>query len=219
MRNLFKNFFLSLPFGAKLLLLIFVCVFPVAWIGAKTHAFNLYEWLALCPALVWKGQIWRALTWGLLPTNVIDWLIGAFWLATLFSLVARNWTSFGFWLYCLIGIFGGSVPILIIKPAFVGLVAGSGPMVFALLIAWDWFYKNERILLLGLGELSVRQAAILVGITDSIVLFFSCGGWLLMVSAWCGGVAGWVYLLTSSKFFLHKSPQQIRSERIARLEL
>ena len=117
MKNLFKNFFLSLPFGAKLLLLIFVCAFPVAWIGAKMHAFNLYEWLGLCPALVLKGQIWRALTWGLLPANVVDWLIGAFWLATLCSLVARNWTSFGFWLYCLIGIFGESL-ILVIKPGW-----------------------------------------------------------------------------------------------------
>ena len=219
MKNIFKNFFASLPLGAKLLVLTYVCVFPIAYLGLATHTFDVYGWLALCPALVWKGQVWRVLTWGLLPANAIDWLVGTFWLATFVSLVARNWSSLGFWIYCLIGIFGGAVFICSIKSGLQDIVAGSGALVFALLVAWDWFYKNERIILLGLGEMSVRQAAILIGIIDSFILFFSCGGWLMMLAAWGGGAAGWIYFLVRSKFFLRKTPQQIRSERVARLEL
>jgi membrane associated rhomboid family serine protease len=219
MKNLFKNFFASLPLGAKLLVLTYVCVYPIAYLGLATHSFNLYGGLGLCPALVWKGQVWRVLTWGLLPANAVDWLVGTFWLATFVSLVARNWSSPGFWIYCLTGIFGASLFVLALRPGFEGIVFGSGPLVFALLVAWDWLYKNERIILLGLGEMSVRQAVILIGIIDSVILFFSCGGWFLMLAAWCGGVAGWIYFFVRSKFFLRKTPQQIRSERVARLEL
>jgi hypothetical protein len=36
---------------------------------------------------------------------------------------------------------------------------------------------------------------------------------------WCGGLAGWLWLRIRSKLFLNQTPQQIRSERVARLEL
>lgn len=91
-------------------------------------------------------------------------------------------------------------------------------MIFALLVAWDWFYRNERLILLGIGEISVRQAAILIAIINSLILFF-CSGWFLMLAMWCGGVAGWLYLFVRWKLILGKTGRQVRSERVARLEL
>jgi len=219
MKNLFKNLFTSLPLGPRLIVLIYAVAFPVAYAGNAAHAFNLYAWLGLCPALVWKGQVWRMLTYGLLPAGPVDWLLGTFWLATLASILGRNWTSLGFWGYCLLGVFGGALPIVIFLPGMTGYFAGSAAMVFALLVAWDWFYKNERLILLGLGEISARQAVILIAIINSVVLFFSCAGWFLMVAMWCGGVAGWLWLAARLKLLHGKPPQQMRSERVARLEL
>jgi membrane associated rhomboid family serine protease len=219
MKNLFKNFFASLPLGARLLVLVYLLAFPIALAGNYTHTFDLYGWLGLCPALVWKGQVWRVLTYGFLPAGPIDWLLGSFWLATLVSILGRNWTSLGLWGYCLLGVFGGAVPIVVFRPGMQGMVAGNFAMVFALLVAWDWFYRNERLILLGIGEVSVRQAAILIAIINSVVVFFSCGGWFLMLAMWCGGVAGWLYLLMRYKLLMGKTGQQVRSERVARLEL
>ncbi len=218
MNRIFKNFFASLPIGPKILLLVFALGFPLALVGLYTHTFDLYTWLGLSPALVWKGQLWRVFTYGLLAIGPADWAVNVFWLATLVTLVGRNWSSLEFWSYCLLAILAGAIFILVLKAGTTTLVVGSAPMVFALLCAWDWFYRNERILLLAIGELSVRQAVILVAVIESIILFFCCG-WILLLASWCGGAAGWLYLTLRSKLVLGKTAQQIRSERVARLEL
>jgi membrane associated rhomboid family serine protease len=219
MKKLIVNLFTSLPPGPRLLVLTFGFAFPLALLGHYTNTADLYSWLGLSSSKVWAGQIWRVFSYGFLAASPIDWIISLFWLATLASILGRNWSAREFWTYCLLGIFAGALPIVFIKPAMNGVIAGSGAMIFALLVAWDWFYRNERLLLLGLGEISVRQAVILIAIIDSVVLFFCCGGWFVMLSMWCGGIAGWLYLVLRSKIFLGRTAQQIRSERVARLEL
>ncbi len=218
MRDLFRNYFSSLPWGLRLFLAAFVLGFPVAWIGLRAQLFDLYGWLALTPALVWKGQVWRVVTYAFLPAGPLDWAISLFWLATLVSVLGRNWNSRSFWGYCLLGASAGGLFILLLRPGMQRGVVGSAAMIFALLVAWDWMYRNERLLLLGIGEISVRQAAILIASINSLILFF-CSGWFLMLAMWCGGLAGWLWLAMHAKFLMGKTPQPIRSERVARLEL
>jgi len=218
MKNLFQNIFWSQTPGARLVLLAYVLGFPLALLGHYTHTFDLYAWLGLAPALVWKGQVWRAVSYAFLAGGVVDWAVSAFWLATLVAVLGRNWTSRGFWGYCLLGAFAGALPVVLLKPGLEYFIAGNAAMIFALLAAWDWFYRHERLILLGIGEISVRQAAILIAIINSLILFF-CNGWFLMLAMWCGGVAGWLWLVVRAKLFMGKTAQQIRSERGARLEL
>jgi membrane associated rhomboid family serine protease len=218
MKKIFNNLFLSLPIGARLVLLAFALGFPLALLGHYTHTFELYALLGLSPAQVWRGQIWRVLSYGFLAGGPVDWAVSLFWLATLISILGRNWSALEFWAYCLLGIFAGALPIVLIRPGMEGSLAGGAAMIFALLVAWDWFYRNERLILLGIGEISVRQAAILIAIINSLILFF-CSGWFRMLAMWCGGLAGWLWLRIRAKLFLAKTPQQIRSERVARLEL
>ena len=218
MKNLIRNYFSSLPWGLRLFLLIFVLGYPVAWVGNRTQLFDLYGWLALTPALVWKGQVWRLVTYAFLPAGPLDWAISMFWLATLVSALGRNWSVRGFWAYCLLGALAGGLFISLLRPGMQVGIVGSGAMIFALLVAWDWLYRNERLILLGIGEISVRQAAILITIINSLILFF-CLGWFFMLAMWCGGVAGWLCLFIRWKLIMGKTPQQIRSERVARLEL
>ena len=54
MKTVFQKFFSSLPVGARLLILFYALGFPLALIGQYTHAFDLYDWLALFPPLVRK---------------------------------------------------------------------------------------------------------------------------------------------------------------------
>jgi len=218
LKQLFHNLFLSLPLGARLLLLVYVIGFPLALAGHYTHTFELYSALGLSPALVWKGQVWRLVTYGFLALGPVDWAVSTFWLATLVSVVGRNWTSSGFWGYCVLGIVAGAIPVVLLKPGMDDVLVGNGAMIFALLAAWDWLYHRERLILLGAGEISVRQAVILIAIINSLILCF-CVGWFSMLAMWCGGVAGWLWLRVRSKLFMGKTAQQIRSERIARLEL
>ena len=218
MKKIFHNLFLSLPIGARLVLLAYALGFPLALLGHYTRAFELYAWLGLSPAQVWSGQVWRMFSYGFLAAGPVDWAVSLFWLATLISILGRNWSAPGFWAYCLLAIFAGALPIVLLKPGMEYFFAGGAAMIFALLVAWDWFYRRERLILLGIGEISVRQAAILIAIINSIILFF-CAGWFLMLAMWCGGLAGWLWLRIRAKLFLGQNPQQIRSERMARLEL
>src|SRR4029077_14199363 len=93
MKNLVRNYFSALPGGLRLFLLIFALGFPAAWIGLRANLFDLYGWLALNPALVWQGQAWRVVTYAFLPTGPLDWIISFFWLATLVSVLGRNWNA------------------------------------------------------------------------------------------------------------------------------
>ncbi|HTY86887.1 MAG TPA: rhomboid family intramembrane serine protease [Candidatus Acidoferrum sp.] len=218
MKNLVQNYFSTLPLGLRLFLLIFVLGFPVAWGLHWAKLFDVYYWLAVAPALVWHGQVWRVITYAFLPAGILDWLISLFWLATLVPVLGRNWTSRRFWGYSLLGALAGGAFITLLRPGWEIGVAGEGAIIFALLVAWDWMYRRERLILLGIGEISVRQAAILIAVINSLILFF-CAGWFLMLAMWAGGVAGGLWLFVQTKLLMGKTPQQIRSERMARLEL
>ena len=201
-----------------MMLVIFAITFPLELLGHYTHTFELFDWIAVCPELVWSGQVWRLLTYGFLGASPVDWAVSLFWLATLLTIIGRNWSTLEFWTYCLLAIFAGALPVVLTRPHSEMLFTSNAALLFALLVAWDWFYKNERLLLLGLGEISVRQAAIGISILNSAILFFCCG-WFLMLAMWCGGLAGWLYLFVRWKLVMGKTGAEVRSERIARLEL
>lgn len=218
MNSVFNRFFSSLPTGARLLLLTYALGFPVALAGHYSHLFNLYAWLPLSPALVWKGQVWRLLTYAFLPGGVVDWAVSLFWLATLLSVLGRNWSSLGLWLYCLLAVLASAVPIVLVKSGSEILVVGNAAMIFGLLVDWYQLYGRERIILLGFGEISVRQAAILVAMIEMLILFF-CVGWFILLSMMCGGMVGWLYLIVRRKLVMSPDSRRLDSERIARLEL
>lgn len=219
MKGVFRNFLSSLPAGTRVFLLLFALGFPIAFIVNRTGVLDLYQWLALSPPLVWRGQVWRMLTCVFLPLGVVDWAISLFWLVTLVSIVGRNWRARLLWGYCMLAALAGSLLIVLLKPGFDAEFAGWHAINFALLAAWFRTYGRERIILLGIGEISVRQAAILVALIDAIVLFFSCAGWIFLLSALAGGVAGWIYLAADSKRLMSRRARQVESERVARLEL
>ena len=91
-------------------------------------------------------------------------------------------------------------------------------MIFALLAAWYRLYGHERLLLLGIGEISVRQAVTLVALVDVLISWF-CLGWLSTVAMISGGVVGWLYLFFRGKHNLNRRSQVVDSDRIALLEL
>lgn len=218
MKNSAHRFFSSLPAGARLLLLAYALGFPLALAGQYAHLFNLYAWLPLEPPRVWQGQVWRLVTYAFLPLGVVDWVVSLFWLATLLSVVGRSWSSLGLWLYCLLNVWAGSLLIVLFRSESEVAMAGNAAMIFGLLMAWYRLYGRERIILLGFGEISVRQVAILVAIIEALILFFAVGGFLLL-SMLCGGLAGWIYLALRSRRLLGGDGRRLDSERIARLEL
>ena len=219
MNNPFKSIF-ALPKGMLLFIGIYAASFPMIYIEAKlTGHSTMLQWLGLNPVMVWKGEIWRVLTFDLISASVLGWAINTFWLATLISILRNDWTSLRFWIYCLVAGTAGAVPVLFLFPKLDLPIAGAGAVVCALLIAWERFYRRERIIMLGLGEVSVRQAAIFIILLNAVITFFSCGGWQFTLSMFCGGAAGWLFLMIGQKRVMSRGSQIVESNRGARLEL
>lgn len=219
MNNPFKSIF-ALPKGMLLFIGIYAVSFPIIYTEARlTGHSTLLQWLGLNPLLVWKGEIWRVLTFELISSSVVGWAINTFWLVTLISILRHDWTSLRFWIYCLVAGIGGALPLLFLFRELDLPVVGAGAVVCALLVAWERFYRRERIIILGLGEVSVRQAAIFIILLNAVITFFSCGGWQFTLSMLCGGAAGWFFLTIGQKRLMSRGSQVVESNRGARLEL
>jgi membrane associated rhomboid family serine protease len=206
----------SLRWAARWLLLTFALAFPIVMAADAAGFSQLHFALPLVPSLVWKGQLWRLISYSFLPAGIVDWFVSLFWLTTLVLVVGKNWSGRTLWIYCLLTALGGALPIVLLSR--VPLVVGNGAMAFGLLVAWERIYGRERILLLGLGEMSVRQAAICVAIINLIILWF-CQGPFVTFSMLCGGVAGWLYFTAGMKRTARQSGRTVESGRITRLEL
>jgi membrane associated rhomboid family serine protease len=219
MNNPFKTI-LALPKGMLLFLFLYALSFPVVFLefSLNQRSFAL-EWLGLAPALAWQGQVWRLLTYELIGVGVVGWAINLFWCATLISMLRKDWSSWGFWTYCLVAAIGGALPLLLIFRQADLPIAGAGAVVCGLLVAWDRFYHRERLIMLGLGEMSVRQAVIFIILLNAVITFFSCGGWPFTLSMLCGGGAGWLWLTIGQKRVMSRGSKVVASERVARLEL
>jgi membrane associated rhomboid family serine protease len=218
MKTVIRNFCSSIPRGAGFLVLLYVLGYPLALAGEYTRHFELYVWLALDPMDFWRGEIWRAVTYAFLPNGFVDWAVSLFWLATLVSVLARNWSGGELWVYTLVCTAAGALVVCAGAPHLRFAVAGNGAMIFGFLAAWHRLYGRERLILLGVGEISASQAAGLVAIIEMLVLFFSFG-WLITLAMVSGGAAGWLYLVVRGRTALNRRSRQLNSERIARLEI
>lgn len=219
MNNPFRSIF-ALPKGMLLFLGIYAVSFPIIFTEHKLNGPSLVlGWLGLNPARVWHGEVWRLLTYELISAGVVSWAINLFWIATLMSILRHDWSSLKCWIYCLVASFGGALPLLLIFRGVDSPITSVGAVVCALLVAWERFYHRERIILLGLGEVSVRQAAFFIIGLNAVIMFFSCGGWQFTLSMLCGGAAGWLFLMIGHKRVMSRGSQIVESNRGARLEL
>jgi membrane associated rhomboid family serine protease len=210
----------ALPKGMLLFLGIYAVSFPVIFMEIKLTGHSvIVEWLGLAPALAWKGQVWRLMSYALVAGGVVAWAVNLFWFATFISILRNDWSSLSFWIYFLVAAIGGAVPLILIFPHADFRVLAAGAPVLALVVAWDKFYRHERVVMLGLGEVSVRQSAVFIAALNLVICYFSCGGWLLTLSMMCGGVAGWLWLTIGQKRVMSRGSKIVASERVARLEL
>jgi membrane associated rhomboid family serine protease len=212
------NLFGSLPIATRVIPGLFALGFPIGFALARLGFIDLYSWMVLTPEGVWRGEVWRLVTYGFFAGGIVDWVIHLFWLVTLVSVVGRNWSGRSFWMFALMAIVAGAVPLVLARPGSAVGFTGCAALIFALLVAWDRIYRRERLVLLGIGEISVRQAAVLIGIIEILIVLF-CFGLVTLLSMMCGGVAAWIYFAVRHRFIMGRASRTIPSERMARLEL
>jgi membrane associated rhomboid family serine protease len=218
MKTIWRNFFWDHSPGVRWLMLVFGVSYLVALVGKLTGLFNLYPWVTLGTTELGQGQLWRLVTCGLVPAGLLDWLFGLIWFSVLGGQLERLWSSRTFWVYCLLGILGGVVPLLFILPAGVSVLVGSAPVTFGLLAAWYRLCGHERLILHGLGPVNVRQAAVVIAGLNAAIVYVGAG-WKVLLCLMGGALAVWLALSVHRRWNILRLRRVTGPNRMSRIEV
>ena len=130
-------------FGITNLMLYIVTTMLFVAIFDMVIGFPLSRWLALIPAYVMQGQIWRLITFIFLPpaTSPLALVLSLYFYYIMGSTLERVWGTFRFNLYYLFGMVGCMIA---------GLITGYGTNVYlnlSLFLAFAYLFPEHKVLL------------------------------------------------------------------------
>lgn len=204
--------------GVSVLLGTTVCLFLAALAGQMTGAFYLYNRLALFAPRFWAGEIWRVATYCLLPGGWPDLLLNGFFIAWLGGMLERGWRRGDFLLYCLIAAVGTGLAKVLLTSSSLFPLVGMGGVVFGLIAAIWFLLGHERVMFLGIGQMSMRTAMWIIGGVN-LVIAFPCAGWVNTLITLGGAVTGWIYLALRTRIPRSARGRLVPDDRVRKLEL
>ena len=182
------------------------------WTGAA----KVDDWLGASQNL-WRGQVWRLVTYALLPGDGLGFLINLVALALVGPIVERQACRIEFLQFCGWATLGGGLVAAMLLPAGAAY-SGSGPLMFALFVAWWGGSGTEPAIIPVFGFGTLRELAWAL-VVINLIMAFIAGGWRSPVILIGGGFAGWLYLRLTQKRIRSRPSRAVVSERISRLEL
>lgn len=216
MKHFGQRLLASLTPGVRVLLGGMTIIYLAAIVGNATHTFDLYRWFAMNAPDFWHGQVWRIISYVLLPAGILDFVMNAFALVVIGSMLERHWRRGEFWLFCFISAAGAgfTAALFSVSPPLVG----AAPMIFGLLIAWAFISGHETVLFPLFGTTTVQRMVLVLAVLSLVFMVFSAGLNRALILA-SGGLTGWIYLWLRHKWLMSRSGTTIESGRINRLEL
>ncbi len=218
MRRIWQSVWGPLGPAVRGLLFVLAAVYVAALVGAYSHTYNLYDWLVLSGPRFRKGEVWRIVSYALLPAGIMDFLFNGMMLLFLGPLLERAWSRRELWCYCGISAGGAGLAQVLLRGGSPAVLVGTAPVIFGLLAAWGLVCGHEKVLFGFVWEMSVRHAAMLFAVFGFLVMLATTGAINALIML-CGGVAGLLYLAARSRVLRARPSQTVTSERIGRLEL
>jgi membrane associated rhomboid family serine protease len=215
MSRFWNKFLTALTPGVRILLAMLTATALATFIGQATGAFNLDGWLALTAQHFWHGQIWRLVTYALLPTGILNFILNALALILLGGWLERVRSRGELWIICVVSAAGAGFAAVLLPFA---PLSGAGPMMFGLFAAWYFHCGHEKVSVFPFGEMTVRQLALVAAAVSLLFTAFSAGWQTATVMA-LGGLSGWLYVWGWHKWLMSRTSRVVPSERISRLEL
>jgi membrane associated rhomboid family serine protease len=167
-----------LPWAVGLLIVVTVALSLVAAFGDR-HAGPLFELASLRPADVWRGQVWRLVTWPFIQASPFSLLWACLFLYWFGRDLAQDWGSPRF-----LAVFGVVVAIAGAGTCLAGLVdpavldhayLGGYAIECAMTVAWGLWFPDQVVRLYFILPIrGVVIAWLTIGIT---VLFAIYSGW------------------------------------------
>jgi membrane associated rhomboid family serine protease len=185
-----------IPWAVGLLLALTVALSLVTKLGDR-HGGSLQDLLALRPAEVWHGQLWRLLTWSYVEPSAMGLIfscLGLYWFG---PALAQGWGSPRF-LAVMVGAMlvagGGTCLVALVDPPVMQAeYVGSWAMITALVVAWGLTFPDRVVrLYLVLPIRGFWLAWLTVAIT---VVYAVYSGWLNLLPELIAEAAAlaWLY--------------------------
>ncbi len=128
-------------------------------------------WLMLEPSLVLHGQVWRLVSWVLIPPTDFDifTIITLYFYYTIGNVLERTWGAFRYNVYIFSGIFmtiiGAFIADLVKGPIpIVGLFFTTYYICLSIILAFTATYPNMQVLLMFIIPLKMKWLGIFYGI-------------------------------------------------------
>jgi membrane associated rhomboid family serine protease len=214
---------------------------PVAWLMAASIAMSafgsLLERMGI-PALsysvllvehVWRGEIWRLVTWAPLELNGLGLVFGCFLLYFIGPDLLRAWGTRRFF-----GVFFGGAALVAVVTCVIGRFlwptvsivpyTGLWPMQQALIIAWAALYRDRQILLFFALPVAGRN---LMGLTVAItVVMAALNGFAFFVPHFVAELLALVYVdvisvrpwIARARLALFQRRYQRRTAKLTRID-
>lgn len=198
---------------------LFVVLMALAFLGAVTGILDLHPYLTLRPAAVWRGEVWRLVTYPLFPMGPLDLLMGGWAVLWLGAWLEREWSALECWLYGGVGTTAAGALACLLFPRVDASLGGSAIVVAGLLAAWFRLCGHRRVLVAPEWETSVRSVALAWGAVLAVFAWFSCGRWFALPMLAASAAAGWAYLSLRWLRLDRAAHRPISSRRGRHLEL
>jgi len=204
--------------GVRVVLGLLTAAGLAAVLGQALARWHLENWLALSGPWFWHGEVWRLVTYVLVPPGLMDFLMNGLAVVLLGRMLERHWSRGEFWIYCLVTVAGAGLAKVGLQCSNPQPLTGAGPMAFGLLIGWGFLGGREAITVVFLGETTVWKLVLLTGAVSLLGLGFTAGLVPALIMA-AGGLAGFTYLWLKHQWLMSRAGSVVQSERIRRLEL
>jgi membrane associated rhomboid family serine protease len=218
MSQWWQRWLTSLTPGVRRLLFFLTAVYTASLIGGITQAFDLHTWLVLSGPKFWSGQIWRLVSYMLLPAGILDFVMNSFALYLLGGMLERHWSRVQLWTYCILTSAGAGLAKVVLQHSNPQPLTGATPMMFGLLIALGLLSGRESIMMVPFGEMTVWKLVLAAGGVSFLMVLLTAGLSTAIIMA-AGGLTGWLYLWIKHKWLMNRAGSVVHSERINRLEL
>lgn len=183
---------------------------------------NILFWLTLEPAYILRGQVWRLITWVLIPPErfSIFTVIMLFLYYSLGTTLERTWGAFRYNVYIFSGILftviGAFIVYFATGSANVGLAFSTYYINMSIFLAFAASYPNMQLMLYFIIPIKIKWMGLLYG---AIIIYE------FVRNSWMGRAAIFASLLNFILFFIANrnynkiSPKEIKRKQTFRKEV
>ena len=176
---------------------------------------QILGYITLEPALIMRGQIWRLVSWVLVPPTDLGFftIVMLFLYFSLGSELEHAWGAFRYNLYIFMGVFTSVIGAFILYFSGINILGYTFSTFYlnmSIFLAYAATYPNERLYVYFLIPIKIKW----LGIIDAVFLLYAMvkGGWATRVVV-LASLANFVLFFLMTRNMRRVSPREIRRKQ------